>query len=271
MEFIDSHCHVDASDFDADRQAMLGRARAAGITELIVVGASNSLDQARATVAFAREHEGVHATVGVHPHSAAALDPSWWPALCELAAEPDVVAVGETGLDFYYDSCPRDVQLDRFADHIELAASLGKPLICHIRDAHAEAASLLEKRAFGRVQTIIHCFTGAPADAQRYVDMDFYVSFSGIVSFKGKSAEPVRAAIAVVPLERLLVETDCPYLAPVPYRGKRNEPAYLVETARVLATERGLELAEIAEATAANTRRVFGLTPPLTQPQGPCI
>ncbi len=267
IELIDSHCHVDASDFDVDREAMLERARAAGVTQLVLVGASESLGQAQATVDFARSHEGVYATVGVHPHSAAKLDETWWPALCELAALPEVVAVGESGLDFYYDESPRPVQEARFRDHIELAARLGKPLICHIRDAHELAAEMLGAQAKGRVQTIIHCFTGAPVDAQRYIDLDCYISFSGVVSFKGASAQPVRDSVALVPLERLLVETDCPFLAPVPHRGKRNEPAFLVETAKVLAGLRELELPELAAATVANTRRVFALT----QPQGTCI
>lgn len=267
IEFIDSHCHVDASDFDSDREAMLERAQAAGVRELIVVGASESLAQARATVEFARARSHVYATVGVHPHSAAKLDAGWWPALCELAADPDVVAIGETGLDFYYDESPRQIQIDRFADHIELAARLDKPLVCHIRDAHPEAAELLAERAAGRVQIIIHCFTGTPVDAQRYIDMSAYISFSGIVSFKGKAAQPIRDAVRLVPRDRLLVETDCPYLAPVPYRGQRNEPAFLVETARVLATETGLSLEDLAAATVANTRRVFALT----QYEGACI
>lgn len=262
MNFIDSHCHVDAPDFDEDRAAMLQRASDAGVTEMIVVGASGSLAQAQATVDFASQHANMHATVGVHPHEASKLDETWWPQLCELAERPDVVAVGETGLDFHYDSSPREKQLQRFEDHIELAAKLDKALICHVRDAHDEATELLARRAAGRVQTIIHCFTGTPANAQKYVDLGFYVSFSGIVSFKGKSARPVREAVAVVPHEQLLIETDCPYLAPVPMRGQRNEPAFMVETAKVVAAEAGLDLAELAVITVENTRRVFTLTSP---------
>lgn len=267
IEFIDSHCHVDAADFDADREEVLIRAREAGVRELIVVGASESLAQAKATVEFARGRDGIYATVGVHPHSAAKLDATWWPALCELAASPDVVAIGETGLDYYYDESPRQVQKDRFVDHIALAAKLGKALVCHIRDAHDEAVEILRAHAEGQVPTIIHCFTGTPADARKYVDMGFYISFSGIVSFKGKSTQPIRDSIRLVPHDRLLVETDCPYLAPVPHRGQRNEPAFLVETAKVLAEQSGLDLADLAAATLANTRRVFALTRPI----GACI
>lgn len=260
MHFIDSHCHIDAPDFDDDREEMLQRAADAGITEMIVVGASGNLAQAQATVDFASNRPGVYATVGIHPHHAGEVEESWWPQFCALAARPEVVAVGETGLDFHYDNSPRDVQAKRFEDHIELAATLGKPLICHIRDAHDEATEILKRSAAGRVETIIHCFTGNPVNAQNYVDLGFYISFSGIVSFKGKSTRPVRDSVAVVPHQQLLIETDCPYLAPVPMRGKRNEPAFLIETAKVVAAEAGLELAELAALTAANTRRVFGLS-----------
>ncbi len=259
-QFIDSHCHVDAPDFDEDREAMLERAAEAGVREMIVVGASGNLEEARATVEFASQRSNMYASVGVHPHHAHKLDESWWPELSELAARPEVVAVGESGLDFYYESSPRETQIARFEDHIELALRLSKPLICHIRDAHDEATEILRSQAAGKVETIIHCFTGTPANARNYVDMGFYVSFSGIVSFKGKSAAPVRESVSQVPHSQLLIETDCPYLAPVPMRGKRNEPAFLVETAGVVATEAGLELAELAAITVENTRRVFTLT-----------
>ncbi len=261
-QFIDSHCHVDVSDFDEDRDAMLARAKAAGIEELIVVAAGGSLEQARHTVAFAESHPNVHATVGIHPHEAEKIDEAWWPALCELAARPDVVAVGESGLDFFYDSSPRDLQTSWFRKHIDLAADLGKPLICHIRDAHPEAIAMLREHAAGRVKTIIHCFTGSPKEARIYSDMGFYISFSGIVTFKGKSTRPVREAVASVPHAQLLIETDCPYLAPVPMRGKRNEPAFLVHTAEIVAAEAGLSISELAAITVANTRDVFGLTSP---------
>ncbi len=267
MNFVDSHCHVDLADFDEDRDAMLLRAKEAGVTELIVVAASGSLAQAKATLQFAEAHSNMHATVGVHPHEATKLDSSWWPQLCELAARPDVVAIGESGLDFFYDSSPRQEQVQRFVDHIELAVRLGKPIICHIRDAHPEAIEVLAKHAYGKTQAIIHCFTGTPEDAKHYVDMGFVISFSGIVSFKGKSAAPIREAVSVVPSDLLLIETDSPYLAPVPMRGKRNEPAFLVETAKVVAVHSGLELAELAEITTANTHRVFALT----STQGTCI
>ncbi|MCP4444714.1 MAG: TatD family hydrolase [Myxococcales bacterium] len=260
--FIDSHCHIDVSDFDSDREEMLARAEAVGVREFVVVGASGSLEQARKTVEFASADPRMHPTVGVHPHEAAKVDPSWWPGLCELAARPEVVAVGETGLDFHYDSSPRQVQIDRFVEHIELAAKLDKAVICHIRDAHPKAMEVLTKHAKGRVRTIIHCFTGTPLEARKYSELGFYVSFSGIVTFKGKSTRPVRESVACVPLDRLLVESDSPYLAPVPQRGKRNEPSFLVDTAGVVATERGLTLEELAAITVANTRVVFGLTSP---------
>tara|TARA_R110002096_G_scaffold77896_7_gene183308 strand:+ start:43206 stop:44003 length:798 start_codon:yes stop_codon:yes gene_type:complete len=260
LYFIDSHCHVDAADFDEDREAMLARAQAAGVRELIVVGASGSIEQARSTVAFAASHPNMYATVGIHPHEAEKVEDSWWPELCALAAQPEVVAVGETGLDFYYDSSPREIQKRRFRDHIELAAKLDKPLICHIRDAHPEAIEILEDHAAGRVKTIIHCFTGSPVEARKYTELGFYISFSGIVTFKGKATRQVRESVSCVPHKQLLIETDCPYLAPVPERGKRNEPAFLINTAQIVANEAGLSLEALAAITVANTRVVFGLT-----------
>jgi len=260
VAFIDSHCHVDATEFDEDREEVLQRARDAGVRELIVVGASSSLEQAQATLDFAARHPNMRATVGVHPNNADKLDATWWNALCDLAARPEVVAVGESGLDYYYDAAPRQTQVDRFIDHIDLAVRLGKPIICHIRDAHAEATQIIRDHVQGRVPTIIHCFTGTPEDARNYVALDCYISFSGIVTFKGASARPVREAVACVPHNRLLIETDCPYLAPVPKRGKRNEPAFLVDTAKTVAAESGLTLPELSAITVANTRVVFALT-----------
>lgn len=262
MQFIDSHCHVDTADFDEDREAMLSRASEAGVGTLIVVSAAGSIEQARETVRFAEDSDKMHATVGVHPHEAGKLNASWWPDLVALAKRPDVVAVGESGLDFYYDSAPREAQTEAFIQHIELAKTLGKPLICHIRDAHDEALEILREHAAGHTDVIMHCFTGTPLNARKYVELGFYISFSGIVTFKGKSAAPVREAVAQVPHDKLLIETDCPYLAPVPMRGKRNEPAFMIETAKEVANQASLDLADLATITVTNTRRVFTLTSP---------
>jgi len=260
VQLIDSHAHLDGPEFDEDRDEVFARARAAGVVEIVIVGAGGDMETVERTVRLAAGRDGVHATVGVHPHDAAKLEESWWPRLRELAARPDVVAVGETGLDYYYDHSPHDVQRQRFREFVELAREVGKPVVCHIRDAHDDAKAILRETRAAELGAVIHCFTGTAADARDYAEMGCYVSFSGIVTFKGKSANPIREAVREVPLDRLLVETDCPYLAPVPNRGKRNEPAYVVHTAEVVAREAGVDLAELAARTVANTRRFFRLT-----------
>lgn len=253
---IDAHAHVDGREFDRDRADVLARARAAGVSPIVTIGTGQTLADIGRAVALAHAEPDIWATVGVHPHDAARIGEGWWEQLEAWGRDPRVVGIGETGLDFYYDHSPRDAQAEAFRRHVRLARRLGRPVVCHVRDAHAETAALLrEERAH---EGIIHCFTGGPDDASAYVNIDFYVSFSGIVTFK--SARALREAVRRVPLDRLLIETDCPYLAPVPMRGKRNEPAYLVHTAEVVAREAGVSPAELAAATVANARRVFGLT-----------
>jgi TatD DNase family protein len=254
---IDSHTHIDGAEFDADRTEVLARARAAGVTAMVVVGTGRSLAQIRRAVDLAAAEPDVWAAVGVHPHDAKEMDESWWGPLEEMARAPRVVAIGETGLDFHYDHSPRVEQADRFRRHIRLARSLGKPVVCHIRDAHAESAAILEEEEAATVGGVIHCFTGGPDDAARYVGLGMYVSFSGIITFK--SAEAIRAAAAIVPADRILIETDAPYLAPIPMRGKRNEPSYLGHTAEVVGRQKGMTGAELAAMAAANTTRLFGL------------
>jgi len=261
MELIDSHAHIDGPEFDDDREEVIARARAAGVSEIVIVGAAGDLATAERTVRIAEEHDGIHATVGVHPHDAAKLEPDWWPRLRELAQRDVVCGVGETGLDYHYDHSPRDVQRQRFAEFIELARDVGKPVVCHIRDAHDDAKDILKQTRAAEIGALVHCFTGEPVDAADYIELGCYVSFSGIVTFKGKSAAPIRAAVREVPLDRIMVETDCPYLAPHPNRGKRNEPAWVVHTAEVVAREAGVRPEELAAATVANTRRFFRLTP----------
>lgn len=260
MQLIDSHAHLDGPDFDADRDEVLARARAAGVTTIVCVGAAGDLATAERTVAIAEREPDVYATVGVHPHDAAKLQDDWWPRLRELAGHPRVVAIGETGLDYHYDHSPHDLQQQRFAEFVALGRELGKPIVCHVRDAHDDARRILADGGAAEVGAVIHCFTGTPDDAAAYRDLGLYVSFSGIVTFKGGSAQPIRDAVRQVPLDRILVETDCPYLAPVPMRGRRNEPAFVVHTAEVVAREAGVEVAELAAATVANTRRFFRLT-----------
>ncbi|HKA91951.1 MAG TPA: TatD family hydrolase [Haliangiales bacterium] len=253
---IDSHAHVDGREFDGDRAEVLARARAAGVSPIVTIGTGPTLADIGRAVALARAEPDVWATVGVHPHDAARIGDGWWDQLEIWGRDPRVVGIGETGLDFYYDHSPREAQAAAFRRHVALARRLRKPVVCHVRDAHAETLAILREE--GATGGIIHCFTGLPDDASAYVTIDFYVSFSGIVTFK--TAGALREAVRRVPLDRLLIETDCPYLAPVPMRGKRNEPAYLVHTAEVVAREAGVSSAELAAATEANARRAFGLT-----------
>ena len=259
--FIDSHAHIDTPAFDADRDAVLARAREAGVETIVVIGATGDVSDAERAVALAEAHPNMYATVAIHPLDVAKIEPGWWPALRALAAREVVVAIGETGLDYHYDHSPRDVQRRCFAEFIEMAHLLDRPVVCHVRDAHDDARRILAEHGAGegRIRGVIHCFTGGVADAEAYAAMGLYVSFSGIVTFKGQSAAPIRDALRVVPRDRLLIETDCPYLAPVPMRGRRNEPAFLVHTAVAVARELEMDLTEIAALTTENTRRAFGL------------
>jgi TatD DNase family protein len=254
---IDSHAHVDGAEFDADRGEVLARARAAGVQRIIVIGAVEGPDSAERAVALAERDPEIWATVATHPHNAGEMTPAWWAVHERLARHPRVVAIGETGLDYYYDHSPRDAQKAAFARFIELARAVGKPVVCHIRDAHDDARDIL--KACGATDCVIHCFTGTPDDARAYAELGYYISFSGIVTYK--NAQPLRDAVPLVPRDRLLIETDCPYLAPVPRRGKRNEPAFLPHTAAVVAQCSGMNFDELSDVTTANACRVFGLPP----------
>ena len=256
---IDTHAHLDALD---DPAAALERARVAGVARVVTVGTGPSLERIRRAAELAEREPDVFAAVGVHPHDAAKLEPSWWAELERLARLPRVVAVGETGLDYHYDHAPRDVQKQAFRAHVALARRVGKPVVCHVRDAHADTLAILTEEGAAEVGGVIHCFTGGPDDARAYVAAGFHVSFSGIFTFK--TAGAIRAAAREVPLDRILVETDCPYLAPVPLRGKRNEPSFLTHTAAAVAREKGVTIEELAAATTANTSRLFRLDRDLT-------
>jgi TatD DNase family protein len=259
IELIDSHAHVDGPEFDGDRAAVMARARAAGVRRMIVIGAVGDPGSATRAVAMAEADPDVFATIATHPHDVDKLTPAWWEVHERLAPHPRVVAIGETGLDFYYDHSDRAAQIAAFHRFVDLARRVGKPVMCHIRDAHAEARAVLVDSGAAELGVVIHCFTGTPDDAAAYAAMGCYVSFSGIVTYK--NAQPIRDAVAQVPLDRILVETDCPYLAPVPMRGKRNEPAFVTHTAAAVAQAAGVPLAELAAATVANTARIFRLPP----------
>ena len=253
---IDTHCHLDAHYFPEGGDAVLERARSAGVAGCVVIGVGESMQPARDALALARRlPERVAATVGVHPHDAVRLDAER-AEFEALAAEPEVVAIGETGLDYHYDHSPRDVQRDAFAWQIALARNLRKPLVIHTRSAAADTLDVLRAESARDVGGIVHCFSEDWAFASSALDLGFVVSFSGIVTFK--NAKAIQEVAAKVPAASYLVETDSPYLAPIPHRGKPCEPAYVTHTAARVAELRGESLAEVAEATTRNAERVFG-------------
>jgi TatD DNase family protein len=257
---VDSHAHIDGPEFDADRDEVLQRARDAGVTAILNVGTGDPLSGAfERAVALANKHDDVHAAVGVHPHDARLFDDKAEQLLTGLIKQSSsVIAWGEIGLDFHYDNSPRAVQMEVFRRQLQLARGANLPVIIHTREAESETIDILESEwAESKRAGIMHCFSGSLALAQRALELGFLISFSGIVTFK--KAEDLRAVARQVPLDRLLIETDCPFLAPVPFRGKRNEPAYVVEVARCLAELRELSVEQIGEITTDNFLRVFSL------------
>lgn len=259
MNWIDSHCHPQMATGGAD--AAIERARAAGVTAMVVVG--TDLASSREAVELAGGHDDVFATVGLHPHDASRFDDEW-AALVELANAPKVVAIGEAGFDYHYLHSPADAQDATFRAHIRLAHAVDRALVIHSREAWDDTFRVLADEGVP-ARTVFHCFTGGPGEARRALDLGASLSFSGIVSFK--SADDVRAAAALCPSDHVLVETDAPYLAPVPYRGKENEPAFVSAVGAALAAAVGRDEATVAEQTAAAARRVFGL--PSAEPPAP--
>jgi len=252
---IDSHCHLDMERFDGDRDEVIARARAAGLTAMITIGAGGPFECNRAAVRLAHEHPDVWATVGVHPHDAAGLDEAAFAEIERLADDERVVGIGETGLDFYYDNSPRERQEEAMRRFVELARRKHLPLVIHVRDAYELCAAIVREEGLGGAGGVIHCFSGDRAAARTFLDLGLHLSFSGIVTFK--NADELRAAAAMTPADRLLVETDAPFLAPVPLRGKRNEPAFVLHTAALLAEVRGESPEAVAATTTENARRLF--------------
>jgi TatD DNase family protein len=250
---VDSHCHLDDKQFDADRDEVIARAHEAGVERMMAIGTGNGPPDLEAALRLARQYDFIYATVGVHPHDAAKATPETFAALEALAADTKVLAIGEIGLDYHYDFSPREVQRDVFVTQLKLAGRAGKPIVIHTREAWDDTLTLLREHWYGG--GIIHCFSGGPAEARQALDLGFHLSFGGVITFP--KAETLREAARVTPEDRLLIETDAPYLAPVPKRGKRNEPAFMVETARRLAEVRGVAPERIAEATTANFERLL--------------
>jgi TatD DNase family protein len=249
--FIDSHCHLDADKFAADLDAVLDRAAAVGVTRMLSIG-TGDLDCA---VKLADRYPQIFATVGVHPHDAAKVEARTFDDLRTLANNPKVIAFGEIGLDYHYDFSPREVQREVFIQQLKLARDLNLPITIHTREAWEDTMSILRENWSG--PGIMHCFTGDAAQAQEALDLGFCLSYGGVTTFK--TAEKVREALQITPQDRILIETDAPYLAPIPWRGKRNEPSFMVETAKRMAEVLGLTLDRVAEITTQNFTRITQL------------
>ncbi|MGL4438233.1 MAG: TatD family hydrolase [Bosea sp. (in: a-proteobacteria)] len=251
---VDTHCHLDYPDLMADIDAVVARARAAGVGRMVTI--STHVARHAAYEALAARFTHVFWSIGTHPHNAADEPETPLARIVELSNAPKCVAIGEAGLDFHYDKSPRDVQRKVFRNHIAAARETGLPLVIHARNADQEMIDILtEEHANGAFGAILHCFSSGAELARIGLELGFYLSFSGIITFK--RSEELRAIAADAPLERLLVETDAPYLAPEPYRGRPNEPSYVTRTAAVLASVKGVTEAELAAATTANAERVF--------------
>ncbi|MPZ77445.1 MAG: YchF/TatD family DNA exonuclease [Deltaproteobacteria bacterium] len=255
LGLIDSHAHIQGKEYTGEVEAVIARAREAGVGKIIAVGGAGDMSSNTEAVALAESHDNIYATVGMHPHDAKSVGAEELKKLQDLTASAKVIAVGEAGLDYYYSHSPHDVQRRVFTDFIHLARETDLPLVVHERDAAKDAAELLYTEGQGDVRGVIHCFTGNYEAARAYLDLGFYLSFTGIITFK--NAEPLRNVVRQVPIEKMFVETDSPYLTPVPHRGKRNEPAYVRIVAETVAKVKGVSLQEVAEATTRNVRALF--------------
>lgn len=259
--FVDSHAHIDGEEYEADRDEVIARARAAGVRAILNIGTgdphSGNLERA---VELAERYEDVYAAIGVHPHDARLFDDRAARRLIKLVnGSSRVIAWGEIGLDYHYDNSPRDVQREVLTRQLRMAREIGLPVIIHTRDAEADIIEVLRAEwRDSQLGGVMHCFSGSLHLAESVLELGFTISFAGNVTFK--KAEPLREVARSIPLDRLLIETDCPYLTPVPFRGRRNEPAYVVETARCLAALHNIEMEEMGRLTASNFARFFRLT-----------
>lgn len=252
---FDTHVHLNAEQFNEDLQEVIDRAIAEGVTNMVVVGFDKvTIEKA---IELAEKYEFIHASVGWHPVDAIDMTPEHLEWLRELAGHPKVVALGEMGLDYYWDKSPKDIQKEVFRKQIRLAKEVKLPIIIHNRDATADIVEILKEENAGEVGGIMHCYSGSVETAIECIDMNFYISLGGPVTFK--NAKKPKEVAESIPLERLLIETDCPYLTPHPYRGKRNEPAYVKLVAEEIAGLKGLSLEEVADATAKNAKKLFGI------------
>jgi TatD DNase family protein len=256
VSLIDSHCHLDSQEFDADREEVIERALAAGVEQMVAIGTGKGPPDFETGIRLADKYPQFFSTVGIHPHDAAKASPEDYRSIAKLLAHPQVVAIGEIGLDYHYDFAPRESQQSAFIEQMSIAASARKPIIIHTREAWDDTLALLEKhwKPHG-IGGVMHCFSGGPEEAQRALELGFYLSFGGILTFP--KATQVQESAKSAPLDRILLETDAPYLAPVPKRGKRNEPALMVHTAQKLADLRGESFEYISHITTENFRRLL--------------
>lgn len=252
---IDSHAHLDDRKFDDDRESLIKNFKNNNIELVINIGAD--LKTSQASVELAEKHDAIYAAVGVHPHSAKEVNTMVMEQLKELAENEKVIAIGEIGLDYYYDNSPRDVQRKWFIEQLKLAKELDLPVIIHTRDAAGETFEILKNNQNGNVRGVLHSYSGSVEMALDYVKMGFYISIGGPVTFK--NARIVREVAEAVPLDKLLIETDCPYLTPEPYRGKRNEPVYVKYTAEKIAEIKKISYDDLVKATNANTKKLFNI------------
>lgn len=262
--FIDSHAHLEGKQFATDREQVIARAREAGVTNIVAIGNGDGPSNFECGIQLAEKHDFIYATIGIHPHEARLADEDAFDRMAQLARHPKIIAWGEIGLDYYYDHSPREIQKQIFIRQMELAAAARLPIVIHCRpsdnsaNAWEDCLQLIDERwAAKRLGGILHCFTGNWEQAKHALDLGFMISFAGNVTFP--KAQQIRDAALQIPLDRMLIETDSPYLAPVPHRGKRNEPAFVIETARKLGELRGSSAEAIGEQTSRNFYKFFKL------------
>lgn len=255
---VDSHAHLDLEDYQADLAGVIERARAAGLARIVVIGLWRAPGRFGNALELVSRDPGLFAaTVGIHPHECASVPEEDWRAMQTMAADPRVVGIGETGLDFHYDLSPRPVQEASFRRSLAVARAAGKPVVVHVREADDACVRVLSEEGVPPAGGVIHCFTGDATRARAYLDLGLHLSIAGVVTFR--TADDLREAVRRAPRDRVLIETDCPFLAPVPFRGKRNEPAYVARTAEQIASLWGVSVDEVGEITSENAARFFGM------------
>jgi TatD DNase family protein len=256
---IDSHAHLEMKEFDSDRQQVIERARLAGVDFIVTVG--TNLKLSRKALSLARQYKNIFATVGVHPHDVSRISGQTFDELRDLASDPKIVAYGEIGLDFFRNISPREKQIEMFGCQLEIAQELKLPVIIHDRDAHEQTLRIVKASSIR--QGVFHCFSGDYDMARQCMDLGFYISVPGVVTFA--RSQMLQDVVRKMPLDFLLLETDCPYLAPVPHRGQRNEPSFIVHTAKKVAEIKSLSWEEVTQGASRNSQRLFSLETPVSK------